>query len=155
MKVTQSCPTLCDPMNYTIHGILQTRILEWVTVPFSRGSSQLQVSCIAGGFFASWTTREAHTKGHIIIITIHLTFYPSLFYYTLFSVNMTATSEFATAWHFCLVHWGETHFSFPIFRRVNQGNFQRLPPYNLSISPPVYPHWMAEQSSLPPGTQKN
>ena len=38
MKVTQSCPTLCDPMDYTVHGILQTRILEWVAYPFPRGS---------------------------------------------------------------------------------------------------------------------
>ena len=37
VKVAQSCPTLCD---YTVRGILQTRILEWVAVPFSRGSSQ-------------------------------------------------------------------------------------------------------------------
>ena len=35
VKITQSCPTLCDPMDYTVHEILQTRILEWVTVPFS------------------------------------------------------------------------------------------------------------------------
>ena len=35
MKVTQSCPTLCDPMDYTVHGILQARILEWVAVSFS------------------------------------------------------------------------------------------------------------------------
>ena len=45
-------------MDYTVHGILQARILEWVTFPFSRGSSQprdwAQVSCIAGGFFTSW-----------------------------------------------------------------------------------------------------
>ena len=40
MKVTQLCPTLCDPMGYTVHGILQARILEWVAIPFSRGSSQ-------------------------------------------------------------------------------------------------------------------
>ena len=40
VKVTQSCLTLCDPMNYTVHGILQARILEWVAFPFSRGSSQ-------------------------------------------------------------------------------------------------------------------
>ena len=37
---TQSCPTLCDPTDYTVHGILQARILEWVAFPFSRGSSQ-------------------------------------------------------------------------------------------------------------------
>ena len=37
MKVTQSCPTLCDPMDYTVHRILQARMLEWVAFPFSRG----------------------------------------------------------------------------------------------------------------------
>ena len=55
--------TLCDPMNYPIHGILQTRILEWVAFCFSRGSSQTrghtQVYHTAGGFFISWATREA------------------------------------------------------------------------------------------------
>ena len=60
VKVTQSCPTLYDPMDYTVHGILQARILEWVAFPFSRGSSQprdrTQVSHIAGGFFTSWAT---------------------------------------------------------------------------------------------------
>ena len=62
VKVTQSCPTLCSPMDYTVHGIFQARILEWVAFPFSRGSSQprdwTQVSCIIGGFFTSWATRE-------------------------------------------------------------------------------------------------
>ena len=40
VKVAQLCPTLCDPMDCIVHGILQARILEWVAVPFSRGSSQ-------------------------------------------------------------------------------------------------------------------
>jgi len=40
VKIAQSCPTLCDPMDYTVEGILQARILEWVAFPFSRGSSQ-------------------------------------------------------------------------------------------------------------------
>ena len=57
MKVTQLCLTLCDPVDYTVHGILQARILEWVAFPFSRGSSQprdrAQVSCIAGRFLTS------------------------------------------------------------------------------------------------------
>ena len=39
VKVARSCLTLCTPMDYTVHGILQARILEWVAVPFSRGSS--------------------------------------------------------------------------------------------------------------------
>ena len=40
VKVALLCLTLCDPMDYTVHGILQARILEWVAFPFSRGSSQ-------------------------------------------------------------------------------------------------------------------
>ena len=40
MRVAQLCPTLCDPGDYTVHGVLQARILEWVAIPFSRGSSQ-------------------------------------------------------------------------------------------------------------------
>ena len=63
VKVAQLCPTLCDPMDYTINGILQVRILERVAIPSSKGSSQprdwTQVSCIARGFFTSWATREA------------------------------------------------------------------------------------------------
>ena len=35
VKVAQSCPILCDPINYTVHGLLQARIMEWVTFPFS------------------------------------------------------------------------------------------------------------------------
>ena len=63
VKVSQSCPTLCNPMDYTmVHGILQARILEWVAFPFARGSSQprdwTQVSRIADVFFTSWATGE-------------------------------------------------------------------------------------------------
>ena len=58
--VAQSCSTLCDPMDCSplgssAHGILQARILEWVAIPFSRGSSQprdqTQATYIAGRFF--------------------------------------------------------------------------------------------------------
>ena len=49
-------------MDFTVHGILQARILEWVAFPFSRESSQprdgSQVSRIAGGFFTNWAIRE-------------------------------------------------------------------------------------------------
>ena len=66
--VTQLCPTLCDPTDSSppdssLHGTLQARILEWVAIPFSRGSSQsrdwTQVSCIADRFFTVWLTGEA------------------------------------------------------------------------------------------------
>ena len=72
VKVAQSCLTLCNPMDYTVHGILQARILEWVAVLFSRGSFQprdlTQVSLIAGRCFTSWATREApgEMKGTLI-----------------------------------------------------------------------------------------
>ena len=55
VKVTQLCPTLCNPMDYTVHGILQTKIPEWAAFPFSRGSFQprdrTQVSCSADRLF--------------------------------------------------------------------------------------------------------
>ena len=59
MLVAQSCPILCDLMDYSplsssVHGILQVRVLEWVAIPFSKGSSwprdQTHLSCIAGRF---------------------------------------------------------------------------------------------------------
>ena len=77
LKLSQNCchvlvassrPTLCDPMNCSlpnssVYGILQARALEWVAIPFSGGSSQPRdqtgVSCITGGFFTIWATREA------------------------------------------------------------------------------------------------
>ena len=67
--VIQSCPTLCDPVDcslpgFSVHEILQARILERVAIPFSRVSSQprdwTQVVHIAGGFLTVWATREAH-----------------------------------------------------------------------------------------------
>ena len=73
MNVTQSCLTLCDPMDCIVHGILQARILEWVASPFSRGSSQprdqSQVSHIAGKILyqlshtgSPWVTRGLITS---------------------------------------------------------------------------------------------
>ena len=63
--VAQLCPTLCDPTDcsppgFSVHGILQARILEWIAIPFSRGTSQPRnrtlVSCMAGRFFTVWAT---------------------------------------------------------------------------------------------------
>ena len=58
-------------MDYSVHGILQVRILEWVAFPFSRGSSQPRnragVSCIAGGFLTSCATREAPYVSKFIV----------------------------------------------------------------------------------------
>jgi len=66
-EVAQSCPTLCDPVDcrlpgFSVHGILQARILEWVTISFSRGSSQprdwIRVSSVGDRRFNLWATRE-------------------------------------------------------------------------------------------------
>ena len=71
VNVTQSRSTLCNPMDCTVHGILQARILEWVAFTFSRASSQprdwTQVPCIAGRFCTIWATREAHSQ-----MSVHL-----------------------------------------------------------------------------------
>ena len=81
VKVTQSCPTLCDHMDCSLpgssaHGILQAKILQWVAIPFSRVSSQprdrTQVSHIAGGFFTIWATGEAMFSIHIDIILFNI-----------------------------------------------------------------------------------
>ena len=70
VKVAESCPTLCHPMDYTVHGIL--RILEWVAYPFSSRYSwprnQIRVSCIAGGFFTNWAIREVTYYLHTLYI---------------------------------------------------------------------------------------
>ena len=62
VKVSQLCPALCDLMYYIVHGILQARVLEWVALPFSRGSSEprdwTQVSHIC-----SLATREPKNTG--------------------------------------------------------------------------------------------
>ena len=66
-EIAQSCPTLCDPMDCSlpgssIYGIFQARVLEWVAIAFSRGSSwtrdQTWVSCVVGRHFTVWATRE-------------------------------------------------------------------------------------------------
>ena len=85
--VTQLCPALCDPMDcsppgFSVHGILQARILESIET-FSRGSSwprdQTQVSCIEGWFLTIWATRKALC-------------------YTISSVQLSRVQLFATPW---------------------------------------------------------
>ena len=75
-----SCSVLsdsCDPMGYSlsgpsVHGILQARILEWVAIPFSRGSSwprdRTQFSHITGRFFTVWATRQALVISYMKIL---------------------------------------------------------------------------------------
>ena len=100
--------TLCDPMDYTVHGILQARILEWVAFPFSRGSSQprdqTQVSHIAGGFFTSWAPRCVIIK----VLLVSQLASPALWEE---SLNVTAESILCPSpWH-CGVAPGRSSFT--------------------------------------------
>ena len=89
LLVAQSCPMLCNPIDctppgFSVHGILQARIMEWSAIPFARGSSQprdrTQVSCTVGRFLTIWTIREALLlesglclcKKHYILQNLHL-----------------------------------------------------------------------------------
>ena len=99
VKWSQSCPTLCDPMDCSlpgssVHGILQARILEWVAISFSRGSScprdRTQVSCIAGRRFTIWGTRKAIRLLGEISITLDMQVTPSLL--------QKATRNWRTSW---------------------------------------------------------
>ena len=66
-EVAQSCPTLCDPVDCSlsgssVYGFFQARVLEWIAISFSRGSSQprdqIRVSCITSRRFTFWATKE-------------------------------------------------------------------------------------------------
>ena len=66
----------CSPPGCSVYGILQSRILEWVTIHFSRGSSpprdRTWVSCAAGKCFTVWVTREAHWNGYVAFSFLNL-----------------------------------------------------------------------------------
>ena len=100
-EVAQLCPTLCNPVDcsppdFSVHGILQARILEWVAVSFSRGSSQprdrTQVSCIAGRRFNLWAARrenyfpQTNNKLHQLLNSLpFLTVYSISIFYEIFT----------------------------------------------------------------------
>ena len=98
VKVAQSGRMLCNPTDDIVYGILQARILEWIDFPFSRGSSQpwdwTQVSCIAGGFFTSWGTREASIG---MLLFSHYVVSDSLWPYGLHAAYHAALS-FTISW---------------------------------------------------------
>ena len=88
MLVTQSCPTLCDPTNcsppgFSVHGILQARILEWIAIPFSRGTSKPRdrtlFSCLKGRFFTVWATGEV--SGGLLHIFLYIYVYTCICVY--------------------------------------------------------------------------
>ena len=97
VKSLKSRQTLCDPMDCSppgssIHGILQTRTLEWVAISFSRGSSwprdRTRVSRVVGRCFTIWATREVHTYIWVYIY-IHILFH------ILFNYGLSQESEYS------------------------------------------------------------
>ena len=98
-EAAQSCPTLCDSMDCSlqsssVHGTLQARVLEWVAISFSRGSSRprdrIQVSRIAGRRFTIWATREGH-KMKNILNNIQKSYSPSTFSSRMFKNIIAST----------------------------------------------------------------
>ena len=129
MLVAQSCPTLCHSMDYSlpgssVHEILQARILEWVDISFSGGSSQprdrTRVSCvIASRLFTTWTTREVKVY-FIVNRNMHILHWRS------YSMNCTTekkslfrsqhstykwnTNQHTLSWHPYLYHMKKTQY---------------------------------------------
>ena len=136
----KSCSTLydsldCNPPGSSVHGVLQARILEWVTIPFSRGPSQPRdwawLSCIAGRFFTIWANREALTpfrplppsfreeKSSLPSLPLHPCS-PSQFYVTF---EHAGNFTFFFFWTACLLHWEVSsqgqRFSFNLFVTIS------------------------------------
>ena len=96
MKVAQLCPTVCDPTDCVVHGILQARILEWVAFPFSRRSSQprdwTRVSNIVDRCFIVWATREVLCNFSLFLLLLWLSQISSCFHYILITIEISIFS---------------------------------------------------------------
>ena len=114
MLVAQSCPTLYDPMECSppgssVHDIFQARILEWVIISFSRGSSQLrdqtQVSCTAGRLLTELQGKPKNTK--VVLTILHVcscVFFVSLTYiHFWFQIGKSPWNKNMTLKSFCLI----------------------------------------------------
>ena len=122
VEIAQSCPTLCDPMDYTIHGILEARILEWVAIPFYRRSSQprdwTQVSHIAGRFFTSWAAREAQYK-YIEFRKVYLLWHDSFVYYLYLCMSLekwtSADNKLSSSFFFFFTNFNYLKLGFHLY----------------------------------------
>ena len=124
MEVAQSFLTRCDTINYTLHGILQARILEWVAFPFSRGSSQprdpILVSNIAGGFFTNaMSTRNKYELMSLSLKKKKINTYSLLFIWLhwvlvvawgIFSCSKTSSCWLTLASRSCGSLWERHHW---------------------------------------------
>ena len=130
VKVAQLCPTLCDPIDCSlpgssVHGILQARILEWVAISFSRGSSQsrdwTQVSHIVGGFFTIWATREAPRVKQPLKVQLKVKVFPRVCDWAATAKPEEPGEMFCfLTWiqpmvKFCEIHWVWDVQAWPVF----------------------------------------
>ena len=128
-EVAQSCLTLWDPMDcslpgFSVHGILQARVLEWVTISFSRGSSQpkdrTQVSHIAGSDSRTNSYHLNLDHNHLLLTTPNRSFLaPSSLFFTLRqeppsqSRNKSTSTSIVKSFTGFLLHWGQRQSSLP------------------------------------------
>ena len=113
MVKSESCSVVSDslrPHDYTVHGLLQASILEWVAYPFSRGSSwprnQNGVSCIAGRFFTNWAIRVWIPNQYKVCVILHFV-YLSIYLSKIFSPAPASGLElqFSQSSRFHAVSW--------------------------------------------------
>ena len=113
-EVTQSCPTLCDPMDCSlpgssVHGIFQARVLEWGAIAFSGSSwsrDWTRVSCIAGRRFTLWATREVISCGEKTQTTLTIRIQNGPHMEVLLSTQSALGHAVVTSWYMAsqLVH---------------------------------------------------
>ena len=134
-KSLQLCLTLCDPMDCSppgssVHGILQARTLEWITMPSYRGNSQLRdrslvscISCIAGRFFTIWDTKEAPG---LFFINIQITSLSFEFQFFKKSLLLLLLSRFSRVW-LCVTPEMAAHQAPPSLGFSRQEHWSGLP----------------------------
>ena len=100
-------PNSCNAIpGSSVHGVLQARILEWVAISFSRGSSQrrdrTRVSCISGRFFTNWATREAYLscRAYFYMLTCHLNIFLAEVSVKVFDPFYAQVMYFLTVWFY-------------------------------------------------------
>ena len=130
-------------MDYTVFGILQVKILEWVAFPFSRGSfqprDQTQVSHIEDGFFTSWATREAQYC-KILIVSIEINHILIEHSSQCILRRWKPEASHLATWRFCLLEkippkvFSSTSLEWPLSGTANQSLGHQTPTNRLMDS---------------------
>ena len=129
----------CSPPGSSVHGILQAKILEWVVISFSRGSSWprdwTRVSCLAGGFFTTEPPRKASLSLFLVYLELFFAFLLCLF----------------LQWNFYSIPSSFHSYAALFYKGALAGQCQefigaRLPPFQLWV--PLLLDWAAASSAL-------